>query len=177
MFCFKTISGKKHNSLIYLVSCDSFSKWLANNRNSRDNELPNSMFYQNSTTSFRPVKSRQNYSLYTILQIKAEVEWSEVKWSEVKWSEVKWSEVKWSEVKWSEVKWSEVKWSEVSRMVDFGQGKTETIFFLILMYLNIRPTVELLLTSISHRRFTYKFGYTDPHYTVKVLKIFWEKSR
>ena len=36
---------------------------LQNNSNSRDNELPNSVFYQNSTAPFRQVKSRHNYSL------------------------------------------------------------------------------------------------------------------
>ena len=43
---------------------------VASNHNSRDNELPNSMFCQNFTDSFRPLKSRHNYRLYTILQNK-----------------------------------------------------------------------------------------------------------
>ena len=42
-----------------------FSKRLASYLNSRDNELPNSMFFHNSTKSFRPLKSQDTNISYT----------------------------------------------------------------------------------------------------------------
>ena len=46
--CFVLKSFQEPNTILYFTwfLCDSlFSKWLANNHNSPDNELPTSMFY------------------------------------------------------------------------------------------------------------------------------------